>query len=178
MFHPRSFINQIDMRLLLLLSIIVDIWLSFQRHPIWMRLQLFVHCFEWRPLRTQINAFIIFILLTQSFRGTWLTRQQPNISIILISSPSSCLKFLIQLHPSNVMKVRLVVILKVLTCLRLYSRISSVVLLTIFSWPIFFDLFYRSHRISSHRGKHIFHINVSLWPPFQILNIWRVLFPR
>jgi|LauGreDrversion4_2_1035121.scaffolds.fasta_scaffold219539_1 hypothetical protein len=47
MLHPCCLIDEIYVRLLLLLSIIVDIRFSLQRHPVSLCLQLFIHLLEW-----------------------------------------------------------------------------------------------------------------------------------
>jgi hypothetical protein len=47
MLHPCCLIDEIYVRLLLLLSIIVDIRFSLQRHPVCLCLKLFIHLFEW-----------------------------------------------------------------------------------------------------------------------------------
>lgn len=47
MLHPCSLIDQVNVRLLLLLSVIVDIRFSLERHAISLRLQLLVHLLKW-----------------------------------------------------------------------------------------------------------------------------------
>lgn len=49
--HPRCLIDEVDVRLLLLLSIIINIRFSLQWHAICLSLQLLVHLFEGRSLR-------------------------------------------------------------------------------------------------------------------------------
>lgn len=49
------------MWLLLLVCIIVDIWVSFQRHPISHCLKLLIHLFKRWPLWTYINSFAFLL---------------------------------------------------------------------------------------------------------------------
>jgi hypothetical protein len=51
---------------LLLLRIVVHVGLSLQGHPISLCLQLLIHLFEGRPLRAQVDAPVVFVLLTQA----------------------------------------------------------------------------------------------------------------
>lgn len=67
--HPCGLIYQVNVRLLLLLRVVVHVRLSLQGHPVGLGLQLLVHLLEGGPLRAQVYASVVFVLLTQTLNG-------------------------------------------------------------------------------------------------------------
>lgn len=61
--HSSCFIYQIYMWFLLLLSIIINIRISLQRHTICFCRRLLVHVFKGRSWWTNVNALIIFLVI-------------------------------------------------------------------------------------------------------------------
>lgn len=62
MLHPGSFINQVNVRLLLLLSIIIYIRVCFQRHAISFCRTLLIDVLEWGPRGTDVYTFVIVLI--------------------------------------------------------------------------------------------------------------------
>ena len=75
MLHPCGLIDQVDVRLLLLLRVVVHIRLRLQGHPVCLGLQLLVHLFEGGSLRAQVNTPVVLVLLTQTLDWGGLVRK-------------------------------------------------------------------------------------------------------
>jgi len=64
--HPCGLIDQVDVRLLLLLRVVIHIRLSLQGHPVCLGLQLLVHLLKGGTLRAQVDTPVVLVLLTQT----------------------------------------------------------------------------------------------------------------
>ena len=74
--HSGSLIDQVDVRLLLFLGIIIHVWLCLERHPISLSLELLVNVLKWWALWAQVDPTIVLILLTQSLGWAGLVGHQ------------------------------------------------------------------------------------------------------
>lgn len=73
--HPCGLIDQVDVRLLLLLRVVVHVRLSLQGHPVSLGLQLLVHLLEGGTLGAQIYTPVVLVLLTQTLDWRGLVRK-------------------------------------------------------------------------------------------------------